>query len=137
MSKPLPKPSDLRTCSVFDCDYTGRVDSFPVSRTWSGKTIYRTICRKCYNERRKDYYRRRKNEPSHQEIMTRPPEKNMHHGRRKAAVEMVKFLTQNIDHPTPQEKMKVADIILWHYRELSRGEANQLVTRVLRANGRI
>jgi len=134
MTRPGPKPISpdaIRKCT--DCDYTGRVDSFPVSKvTPTGLITYRTQCAACRAKRAAQAKRKRK--PGMRKYKSKA--QTLNHGRRIDAVSMVKFLLQPIpDTPMPQEKMKVADIILSHYTEMTRGEANRMITRVLRANG--
>ena len=116
-----PIPTDtLRKCKY--CDYVGRVDTFPPSRRKQDGTLtYRTECRTCYNAKNQA---RRQRKPT-----------TINHGRRADLVDMVKFLTRPLENITPQERLKVADIIVAHYR-VPRGEANHYITRVLRANGR-
>ena len=122
-------PDTIRSCN--SCDYTGRADTFPPSRRYQdGYTSYRHECRACHNKKNRD--RRRNPHPT-----TRPADKRTNHGRRIDAVKMIKFLTKDIDRPTPQERMRVADIIVTHYREYERGEVNHMIMRVLRANGRV
>lgn len=136
MTRPGPKPispDTIRKCT--DCDYTGRVDSFPVSRVQStGLITYRTQCNACRAKRAAQYKRKRK--PGMRKYKSKA--QTMNHGRRIDAIKMVKFITEPIhDRITPQEKLRCADIILSHYTEMNRGEVNQMITRVLRANGKM
>lgn len=58
------------------------------------------------------------------------------HGRRIGALEMCKYMLRDAQIVTPQAKAQLSDILFAHYgNDMTRGEVNRMITRVLRANG--
>jgi len=67
--------------------------------------------------------------------MRQRPSRVVGHMRRKDALEFVKSETRSIETVTPINKLHLAELMVAQYR-MEYGEANVIIARVLRANGK-